>query len=81
MRDNGSADDEWVVEYQAKCSGVTSRHLSVLIADHIDDVQKSLLEELKLLYPGTSPVEVTILSIKKANDTEDEFGTHSLFIE
>lgn len=81
MRDNSSADDEWVVEYHAKCNGVTLRHLSVLIADHIDDVQKSLLEELKLLYPGTSPIEVTILSIKKANDAEDDFGTHSLFTE
>lgn len=79
--DNGSGDDEWVVEYHAKCNGVTSKHLSILIAETKDEVQESLLEELKLLYPGTSPVEVTILSIKKAKDAGGDFGTHSLFTE
>lgn len=81
MANNNSSDDEWVVEYQATCEGVKSRHLSVLIAEHIDDVQKVLLKELEILYPGSSPVEVTILTIKKANDVMDDFGVHSLFTE
>ena len=76
-----TTDKEWIVEYEAKRDGVVSTHLSLLISDSIENVHKSLLEELKTLYPGTSPVEVTVLSVKRADEVDDDFGEHSLFME
>ena len=74
-------DKEWIVEYEAKKRW--SGFKTSLFVDIRFDRKCSQIAtwELKTLYPGTSPVEVTVLSVKRADEVDDDFGEHSLFME
>jgi hypothetical protein len=63
---------EWVVEYIALVSGEKIHHLSILYGESHQDVQRSLLHELRITYPDSGRIDVTVLSMEKTViNTED----------
>ena len=56
---------EWVVEYIALVSGEKIHHLYILYGDSHQDVQRSLLNELRITYPDSGRIDVTVLSMEK----------------
>jgi len=56
---------EWVVEYIALVSGEKIHHLSILYGESHQDVQRSLLNELRITYPDSGRIDVTVLSMEK----------------
>ena len=63
---------EWVVEYIALVSGEKIHHLSILYGESHQDVQRSLLHELRITYPNSGRIDVTVLSMEKTViNTED----------
>jgi len=63
---------EWVVEYIALVSGEKIHHLSILYGESHQDVQRSLLHELRITYPDSGRIDVTVLSMEETViNTED----------
>lgn len=56
---------EWVVEYIALVNGEKIHHLSILFGEDYQDVQRSLLHELRLTYPTTDRIDVTVLRMEQ----------------
>ncbi len=56
---------EWVVEYIALVSGEKIHHLSILYGETHQDVQRSLLHELRIAYPGSDRIDVTVLRMEE----------------
>ena len=56
---------EWVVEYYAKVGTETTHHLSVLHGEGMEDVQRQLMQELRLTYTEASEIEVTVLRMEE----------------
>jgi hypothetical protein len=66
-----TSEQEWIVEYTVMEGGSTTRHLSVLVGEGPDEVKSSLVDEIRLLYPDASHLEVTVLRLE-AIETMDE---------
>ena len=60
-----SPPKEWVVEYIALVSEEKIHHLSILYGETHQDVQKSLLHELRIAYPGSGRIDVTVLRMEE----------------
>ena len=56
---------EWVVEYIALVDGEKIHHLSILYGEDHKDVQRSLLHELRIAYPGSGRIDVTVLRMEE----------------
>lgn len=56
---------EWVVEYMAKVGEDTTHHLSVLRGANMEDVQRHLMQELRLTYREATEIEVTVLRMEE----------------
>jgi hypothetical protein len=56
---------EWVVEYIALVGGEKIHHLSILYGESHKDVQRSLLDELRIAYPGSDRIDVTVLRMEE----------------
>ncbi|MDC0340713.1 hypothetical protein OAM96_02010 [Candidatus Poseidoniaceae archaeon] len=56
---------EWVVEYIALVDGEKIHHLSILYGEDHQDVQRSLLHELRIAYPGSGRIDVTVLRMEE----------------
>jgi hypothetical protein len=56
---------EWVVEYIAKVESDATHHLSVLLGTDMEDVQRSLMRELRATYHTAAEIEVTVLRIEE----------------
>ena len=56
---------EWVVEYIALVSGEKIHHLSILYGESHQDVQRSLLHELRRTYPDSDRIDVTVLRMEE----------------
>ena len=56
---------EWVVEYIALVSGEKFHHLSILYGENQQDVQRSLLHELRQAYHDSERIDVTVLRMEE----------------
>ena len=56
---------EWVVEYIALVSGEKIPHLSIIYGENHQDVQRSLLHELRQAYHDSERIDVTVLRMEE----------------
>ena len=56
---------EWVVEYIALVGGEKIHHLSILFGESHQDVQRSLLHELRIAYPNSGQIDVTVIRMEQ----------------
>ena len=56
---------EWVVEYIALVGGEKIHHLSILYGENHQEVQRNLLQELRIAYPGSDRIDVTVLRMEE----------------
>ena len=56
---------EWVVEYTAKVGSNTTHHLSVLVGNDMEAVQRKLMRELRTTYQDATEIEVTVLRMEE----------------
>ena len=61
----------WMVEYTVEVDEESHRHLSMIKADEITDVQQHLIRELRDTYQNSSKVDVVIHRIEPVNTTTD----------
>lgn len=63
---------EWVVEYEVDIGeGVINQHLTVLSGWNVQDVQASLFNELRDLYPHSERLDVTITRLEPVSTSTD----------
>ena len=62
---------EWYVEYSAQVNDEKIHHMSILYGVDVQDVQKSLLHEIRRSYRGTDRIDVTIINMKETNTIPD----------
>ena len=62
---------EWYVEYVAQVNDEKIHHMSILYGVDVQDVQKSLLHEIRRNYRGTDRIDVTIIKMKETNTSPD----------
>ena len=56
---------EWVVEYIVLVGGEKIYHLSILYGENHQDVQRNLLNELRIAYPDSDRIDVTVLRMEE----------------
>jgi len=56
---------EWVVEYIALVSGEKIHHLSILFGEDHQEIQRSLLQELRIAYHDSSKIDVTVIRMEQ----------------
>ncbi len=67
---------EWYVEYIAIVNDHKYHHMSILYGEDMQDVQRSLLHEVRRNYNSTDRIDITVLKMK-----ETEFQTDAALFE
>ena len=67
---------EWYVEYIAIVNDQKYHHMSILYGEDMQDVQRSLLHEVRRNYNSTDRIDITVLKMK-----ETEFQTDAALFE
>ena len=67
---------EWYVEYIAVVNDQKYHHMSILYGEDMQDVQRSLLHEVRRNYNSTDRIDITVLKMK-----ETEFQTDAALFE
>ena len=70
---------EWLVEYVAVVDGERFHHLTVLYGEDHEDVQRSLLHELRRTYAETQRIDVTILRLEETGNQNDAMYFDGLY--
>ena len=55
---------EWYVEYIAVVNDQKYHHMSILYGEDMQDVQKSLLHEVRRNYDSTDRIDITVVKMK-----------------
>ena len=61
----------WMVEYTVQVDEDSHRHLSLIRADEVTDVQHQLLRELRKAYNTSERVDVTVHRIESVTTNTD----------
>ena len=61
----------WMVEYSVQVDGESHRHLSLIRAEEVTDVQHQLLRELRKEYNASERVDVTVHRIEPVTTNTD----------
>ena len=62
---------EWYVEYIAIVNDQKYHHMSVLYGEGMQDVQRSLLHEVRRNYNSTDRIDITVLKMKETEVQTD----------
>ena len=62
---------EWYVEYIAIVNDQKSHHMSILYGEDMQDVQRSLLHEVRRNYNSTDRIDITVLKMKETEVQTD----------
>ena len=55
---------EWYVEYIAIVNDQKNHHMSILYGEDMQDVQRSLLHEVRRMYRSTVRIDITVVKMK-----------------
>ena len=56
---------EWYVEYIAIVNEQKYHHMSILFGEDMQDVQRSLLHEVRRAYSSTDRIDITVVKMKE----------------
>ena len=62
---------EWYVEYIAIVNDQKYHHMSILYGEDMQDVQRSLLHEVRRNYNSTDRIDITVLKMKESEVQTD----------
>jgi len=62
---------EWYVEYIAVVNDQKYHHMSILYGEDMQDVQRSLLHEVRRSYNSTDRIDITVLKMKETEVQTD----------
>ena len=62
---------EWYVEYIAIVNDQKYHHMSILYGEDMQDVQRSLLHEVRRNYNSTDRIDITVLKMKETEVQTD----------
>ena len=62
---------EWYVEYIAVVNEQKYHHMSILYGEHMQDVQRSLLHEVRRTYDSTDRIDITVVKMKETETHTD----------
>ena len=62
---------EWYVEYIAIVNDQKYNHMSILYGEDMQDVQRSLLHEVRRNYNSTDRIDITVLKMKETEVQTD----------
>ena len=62
---------EWYVEYIAVVNDQKYHHMSILYGEDMQDVQRSLLHEVRRNYNSTDRIDITVLKMKETEVQTD----------
>ena len=62
---------EWYVEYIAIVNDQKYHHMSILYGEGMQDVQRSLLHEVRRNYNSTDRIDITVLKMKETEVQTD----------
>lgn len=64
---------EWYVEYIAIVNEQKYHHMTILYGEDIEEVQRSLLHEVRRTYSSTDRIDITVVKMKETgNDSNDD---------
>ena len=69
----------WMVEYSVEVDEDSNRHLSLIIAQDVSEIQRMLLRELRKTYHDSTRVDVTIHRMEPENTTTDALYFEGIF--
>ena len=69
----------WMVEYSVEVDEDSNRHLSLIIAQDVSEIQRMLLRELRKTYHDSTRVDVTIHRMEPVNTTTDALYFEGIF--
>ena len=62
---------EWYVEYIAIVNDQKYHHMSILYGEDMQDVQRSLLHEVRRNYNSTDRIDITVIKMKETEVQTD----------
>ena len=62
---------EWYVEYIAVVNDQKYHHMSILYGEDMQDVQRSLLHEVRRNYNSTDRIDITVIKMKETEVQTD----------
>ena len=62
---------EWYVEYIAIVNDQKFHHMSVLYGEDMQDVQRSLLHEVRRTYRSTDRIDISVVKMKETKLSTD----------
>ena len=70
---------EWVVEYTVVVNEEKNQHLNIMYGEDLEDVQKTLLIELRKNYAENDRIDVTVQRMEEIKDTSNSVTFEGLF--
>lgn len=70
---------EWVVEYTVVVNEEKNQHLNIMYGEDLEDVQKTLLIELRKNYAENDRIDVTVQRMEEIKDTSDSVTFEGFF--
>lgn len=70
---------EWVVEYTVVVNEEKNQHLNIMYGEDLEDVQKTLLTELRKNYAENDRIDVTVQRMEEIKDTSNSVTFEGLF--
>ena len=71
---------EWYVEYVANVNDQKTHHVSILYGTNMQDVQKSILHEVRTSYASSHRIDITVVKMKECEDNIDAALFEGIFI-
>tara|TARA_B100001250_G_scaffold402689_1_gene416101 strand:+ start:1802 stop:2074 length:273 start_codon:yes stop_codon:yes gene_type:complete len=72
---------EWYVEYMAIVNDQKFHHMSILYGEDLEDVQRSLLHEVRRSYSSTTDsIDITIIKMKETTQSTDAALFEGMFV-
>ena len=71
---------EWYVEYIASVNDNKIHHMSILYGEDMQDVQRSLLHEVRRNYSASDRIDITVVKMKETIKSTDGALFEGIFI-
>ncbi len=71
---------EWYVEYIAVVNDQKYHHMSILYGEDMQDVQRSLLHEVRRNYNSTDRIDITVVKMKVTEVQTDAALFEGIFV-
>ena len=71
---------EWYVEYVAIVNEQKYHHMSILYGEDMQDVQRSLLHEVRRTYSSTDRIDITVVKMKETETQTDSAQFDGIYV-